>query len=540
MLKNENSITINKKIYVALFLLIFTVLLSLLLYVTQRNIKYMRIQREIYGDFVIQASASIVQKELTDTISEFYTLNKSITEVYTTSTSAHEDVKEEMYELFYYFSKFNNEYANIALVSTSGNEITRIDINNNAVFSDSEPINYLNSSFFSNTLVLDECSILVSVVEKPTLDTTDVHTAKSNFIILTSPIFYEGKLEAVLILNYDTNILFDSLDGTTNEYNTNVDILSDQGDLISSTSDYTTYGYQNTTSFSKAYPQEWSLLVRTPSNQIGQSLTENGLFTYTKLDLPKLTSVNAPDDLEIIFESPNIYLVTATLETEGFENIFIDSSLENFIYSLKNNFFYVGLILLISSISAMLAYYRQVSLKKIQYNSDFDSLTNTYNRRAGMQLVRNLLNSDSEDHLPLSICFLDINGLKEVNDLLGHQFGDELIATIAGTINKKIHTYDIFMRVGGDEFILVLKGTSPEEAETLWNKIMESFNFINETENRLYNISLSHGIVEYCYADDSHLDEVLIQADAKMYENKKIIKRNFNSVKNKETNTETK
>ncbi len=200
-------------------------------------------------------------------------------------------------------------------------------------------------------------------------------------------------------------------------------------------------------------------------------------------------------------------------------------------YTFKTYYFYISLILLVAGLSAIILYYRGITVKKIKFNSDFDALTATYNRRAGMQNVRNILNSGNISHLPLSICFLDINGLKEVNDNLGHKYGDELIVTAASIIKKKIRANDIFMRVGGDEFILVLMHCTQGQAEDIWSKIETYFNQINETEDRPYNISLSHGISEYIYSDDSMLDKIVTETDQIMYENKKKIKENFKSIK---------
>ncbi len=530
MQKRETSISISKKIYIALFFLIFSLLLTILLYATERNVQYLRVQRELYGKFVVQSSAAIIDDRLSTAVSNFYKLNESIKRLSVENEDA--DVAlQEIGEFLDYYSRFNSDFYNIALVSPNGQEIARIDNNDKLVYPNGTKINYLISTFFRNTVILKDNTILVSVSENESLSKFTGEEPAPNLVVLSSPIYIDGELKAVLALNYDIGTLFDYVNGFSHEFDADIDILNKSGYLLSTTSDYHSYGYSSTRDFSKAFPQEWSMLVRNSVNQVNQTISENGLFTYIKIDLTEMTSNAVPETTKIIFETPSLYLITTTLKNDGFENMFIDSRLENISYTIKNNFFYVGLIFLISTLAATLAYYRQVSLKKIQYNSDFDSLTDTYNRRAGMQLLRNMLNSDDDEHLPVSICFLDINGLKDVNDILGHQYGDELIVTISNTINKKLRSHDIFMRVGGDEFILILKNTSETEAEQIWEKIEESFRFINDIENRSYRISVSHGIIEYAYKDDSHLDEVLIKADAKMYENKKFMKRDFKSVK---------
>ncbi len=530
MQKRETSISINKRAYIALFFLIFSLLLTILLYATERNVQYLRVQREIYGKFVVQASSSIIDEKITETISSFYKLNNSVQSIASETEDATVAI-ENISEFLNYYGTFNNNYYNIALISPNGKEIARIDNNSKSVYAEGEEVDYLNTYFFSKTAVLSEGNILVSVSKNTSLTELTGDRPAPNLIFISTPVFVNGKLKAILALNYDVDTIFSSVDSFSNEFNADIDILNKYGYLISTTSTYNLNDYTGTLDFTEIFPQEWSMLVRNPVNQVNQTITENGLFTYMKLDLTTLASDAIPDTANLIFESPTVYIVNTTLKENGFENMFIDTSLENISYTLQNNFFYVGLIFLISAIASTLAYFRQVTLKKIQYHSDYDVLTDTHNRRSGMKILRNLLNSDDTDHLPISICFLDINGLKDVNDVLGHQYGDELIVTIANTINKKIPAHDIFMRVGGDEFILIMQNTPENQAEIMWDKISESFKMINELENRPYIISVSHGIIEYTYEDDSHLDEVLTKADAKMYENKKIMKRDFKSVK---------
>jgi diguanylate cyclase (GGDEF)-like protein len=104
---------------------------------------------------------------------------------------------------------------------------------------------------------------------------------------------------------------------------------------------------------------------------------------------------------------------------------------------------------------------------------------------------------DNRRHLKLSLCFIDINGLKEVNDQLGHQFGDELIVSTVDGIKVEIREEDFIIRMGGDEFLVVFNGIDCETAEKVWMRIKHRYDQINIEENRKYMISVSHGIVDY-------------------------------------------
>jgi diguanylate cyclase (GGDEF)-like protein len=80
-------------------------------------------------------------------------------------------------------------------------------------------------------------------------------------------------------------------------------------------------------------------------------------------------------------------------------------------------------------------------------------------------------------------------------------------------------------RLGGDEFLVVFEGIDVAEAEEVWGRIVGEYNHINETENRKYLISVSHGIEQIWQQSNHYIDEVVNRADEKMYEEKKKIKK---------------
>lgn len=96
------------------------------------------------------------------------------------------------------------------------------------------------------------------------------------------------------------------------------------------------------------------------------------------------------------------------------------------------------------------------------YNSDHDSLTGLYNRRAGESLINDYLQSE-EDAGGLNVfVVLDIDNFKTINDSRGHLYGDEYLRAVADTLSAHLRASDIAMRLGGDEFVLMLKGLREE------------------------------------------------------------------------------
>ena len=117
---------------------------------------------------------------------------------------------------------------------------------------------------------------------------------------------------------------------------------------------------------------------------------------------------------------------------------------------------------------------------------------------------------------------------KEINDNLGHEFGDELLITVSDAIRLTIKKNDFIIRQGGDEFLIVFDNIATKESEEIWTRIVSKFEEVNKYNDRAYLVSVSHGIVEYSSIEKVELDELVKEADKKMYQEKTIIKKNFN------------
>jgi len=140
-----------------------------------------------------------------------------------------------------------------------------------------------------------------------------------------------------------------------------------------------------------------------------------------------------------------------------------------------------------------------------------------------MELLEKEIKSAQRRKSFLSICYLDVDGLKEVNDLFGHQEGDRLLVKVSDTIKNNIRGSDIFCRMGGDEFLIIFPDSREEEAEDVWQRIMLGFNNVNKTKAFPYPLQVSHGIVECqkdCFEEGKEIDRLIELADKKMYQEK--------------------
>ncbi|MDD2484147.1 MAG: diguanylate cyclase, partial [Eubacteriales bacterium] len=161
-------------------------------------------------------------------------------------------------------------------------------------------------------------------------------------------------------------------------------------------------------------------------------------------------------------------------------------------------------------------------LKKIELSESetaylifHDVLTEIYNRRFYETQVSLL---DKEENLPISIILADINGLKVVNDALGHQIGDQILKRAAKAMQEVCRKNDVLARWGGDEFVLLLPKTTAEEAEVFINKIQE--NCISHSEEMLpVDMALGRATKN---DKETSISEILKKAEDAMYKNKMV------------------
>lgn len=162
--------------------------------------------------------------------------------------------------------------------------------------------------------------------------------------------------------------------------------------------------------------------------------------------------------------------------------------------------------------------YRQRE-EKILYQARMDGLTGVYNRTGGLAVLREWL--QQEEQYPICVCFIDIDFLKQINDRYGHHEGDVLISAVADAIRSCCRREDICMRIGGDEFLIVLPSMNYAAAKCVVANIMDTLCSSLSGMNKPYSASFSCGIEEVTAMQQVLLDELIQRADQRMYEAKR-------------------
>jgi len=150
-----------------------------------------------------------------------------------------------------------------------------------------------------------------------------------------------------------------------------------------------------------------------------------------------------------------------------------------------------------------------------------DALCHTFNRQYSYQLLTELYKQAQDSGLPLSILMMDIDAFKSINDKYGHAIGDNVLTKVAAAMKKEIREVDILGRYGGDEFLIGLVHTNLEDALFVAKRIRMAIAETNIPIPDSSEIKVTVSIGVKCLEDEQTLDELINNADKKLYEAKK-------------------
>jgi diguanylate cyclase (GGDEF)-like protein len=153
-----------------------------------------------------------------------------------------------------------------------------------------------------------------------------------------------------------------------------------------------------------------------------------------------------------------------------------------------------------------------------------DDLTGLLNREGFLVTADEALRSAVTRGDSCVVAYLDVDGLKRVNDELGHNAGDELLRDVAKVLTDTLRRSDILARRGDDEFC-VFSAESTKDPGGLRKRVYRAFDRFNDTHNRPYRLSASMGLAQLDPSQNNTLEDLIARADADMYEQKRTRKR---------------
>ena len=161
------------------------------------------------------------------------------------------------------------------------------------------------------------------------------------------------------------------------------------------------------------------------------------------------------------------------------------------------------------------------AVKKLERLYVQDTFSGIYNRNGFVNATNDIFRECALQSRKIMLMFIDLDGLKKINDTYGHAAGDEAIRAIAGILSKSCSNNEIFCRFGGDEFIVFSADYSEGQAMNLTSEIQRNIAVYNAESDNIYDLSAYTGYVIAVPKMGEDLFRFVTEADKKMYETKR-------------------
>lgn len=166
---------------------------------------------------------------------------------------------------------------------------------------------------------------------------------------------------------------------------------------------------------------------------------------------------------------------------------------------------------------------RHQMMMAIRSLSLVDELTGLNNRRGFVAIAEEQLKLARRTGQGLAVAFVDLDGMKRINDSLGHEAGDQALLATATILRSAFRASDVIARLGGDEFVVLALGVNGEAISKLLCRLQESLKSHNDQIPVERRLSFSVGVAHYdpATSTSASVDELIAEADTAMYTDKK-------------------
>lgn len=424
-------------------------------------------------------------------------------------------------------------YDQIRFINADGDEVIRVNYSDTgATLTDSDDLqNKADRYYFTEAIGLDDDQIYISKLDLNMENNQIEQPIKPTIRLATTYYGARGQLQGIVVLNYSADDMLREVEKIASTSQGEIFMLNSDGDWLYNSQDTSkAWSFMDDKrrdeSFKNDFPNVWQTIQ---SEASGAQIVDTGVFNYTKILTADKFALDSDHSLTLGLGDWTIVSYIPPDTDDG--KLLTGNLFDTVLLVLKNNLMAYFLILMLSLFLGALLTVNKVKNDEIKHFSEYDATTGVYNRRTGFEKLTQLYKNSEKNNGENSVCFIDINGLKDVNDYLGHDVGDELIVTITNSIKDKIRENDFVARLGGDEFLIIFEGLDENGAEAVWQRIVADFEAINETEKRRYLISASHGIESFSGTSNEYIDTIINHADEKMYREKKIIKKNLKIIR---------
>lgn len=514
-----------------LFLAMSVVFLAITCYIQSNADTLSRREVEVNEQSLVAMGKSYIISRISGRVSDVLFIADSLL----LSMRTYDDnsyVKEEWIA----FSNRKALYDQIRYIDQNGNEVIRVNYYTDGAkaVAQAELQNKSGRDYFVSTMKLAKNQVYLSPLDL-NIENNAVEQPIKPMLRLSTPLSMGGgEPEGIVILNYYAQDLLEQVMRIAPASAGEVFLLNRDGYWLFDSKPggrewAFMYEGRQDESFASEYPQEWETIRGGGS---GLLQTDRGVFSYTAIDLNTEIAVSGAGEATV--SNSGLYYLVSYIDSASDLGALFSGSVLRFAGTVFAKYF--SIYLLISGIAFVFAAFIAVNRaqkKEIKYFSEYDVMTGVYNRRSAFQRLNSLRKNDPRNECLATLCFMDINGLKEVNDVLGHDAGDELIISVINVIKANIRSGDYVARLGGDEFLIVFDGLGAADAEKAWERIVQACERINADENKRYLISASHGLSTLSCDSELSVDGAVQQADERMYMEKREIKKNLRVIRSR-------
>lgn len=484
----------------------------------------------------VQFEKKMIQSKLSDYVNDLLFFRDMVESSYfNTNIKNRDESKDKLSEYFYFFARRVQRYESISFLDLKGNEIVKVSYDGKKAYVShpSELENYGKKEFFSAILNMRKNQIYMSELEIDEYDTSTSSDDKS-YVRICIPIVNNSIRKGIMMFVFDVDELLSFVNHESNSKSRQIYIVNSYSEFISSSQKVMGLGEKSVLDdnerMDEMYPREWEILSKMESGKLS---SRNGYFTFVGISAEDIYLENSTSEYELIFGDRIWYVISHVNRASYLSKVLNENMALAILSIVQKNIWLYAFLVIASVFLSILFVYNKYTKERIQYYSEYDDMTKALNRRVGREKLENTI----ENSGMVSICFLDVNGLKLINDTLGHEYGDELLVAFSDIVISSTRKNDLFVRQGGDEFLIILPGLNENGAAKVWQRIQASIEEFNQDESRAYEMSVSCGIVDLKSVDlgenmsnlnVSFVAEQLVKlADEKMYEDKSNNKNNI-------------
>lgn len=520
--KTFNQVGYVFKLTFSLCLLVYIISFIIIYLVEESGKKETRVSLEQKEERILDTSSELFRNAFNDVASDLIFIHDMvITSGYT---------KEKFEKPLFLFSNAKVSYDQIRIIGTSGMEIMRINQEDSlcSVVSDENLADKGNRYYVRKGLELGPNEIYISKIDL-NVENDEVEMPYNPVVRFVMPVYQKETIWGLVVINYKFKEDLELFKTLTQTEGTKTYILNDKGYYLASSNPSEEWGFMFEGGFEKrfdvTFPIAWDYI-----NEGQKSFSSPlGGFVYRTYNLNQLMSLEKEKlGIDYIYaDEPELKMVSH-VPVDSQQGYLYENNIGTEMIRLLKKYtpfavveFFVILMLIPLIVS------RKNANEKIIEISEKDALTGIYNRGKGYKLIAEEYAAHKRMGLRYAICFIDVNGLKSVNDALGHEAGDILIKKAAEILKRYTREKDIVCRFGGDEFVLGFSEADHQISENVWARVVDGLEQFNDNSQLPFVISLSHGISLSSEIETNDLDDLIQLADDRMYDEKKIIKQNL-------------